>query len=84
MRLMDAAKVLSVLCLGLLSGAVYGACKFEVDEPAVKETKVFVIARGWNTGLSGHVGWNNGRFYLRGRYFTSYAATPSFDHRTPY
>ena len=71
------------MCLSMFAAALHSACKFEVNEASVKETKVFVMARGWNTGLSGHMGWNDGRFYLRGRYFTSYAATPSFDHRTP-
>jgi hypothetical protein len=83
LKLGFAANTALVSCLCFFSAAVHSACKFEVNEPSVKETKVFVIARGWNTGLSGHIGWNDGRFYLRGRYFTSYAATPSFDHRTP-
>lgn len=66
-----------------LSGTAAGACRFEVDEIDVRETRVFVIARGFNTGLSGHFGRNKDQYYLRGRYFSQFAATPSFDIRTP-
>jgi len=58
-------------------------CRYEIDDPKVQETKSFLMGRGFNTGLLGHIGRNGDLYYLRGRYFSSYAATPSFDHTTP-
>ncbi len=63
--------------------AAWGKCKYEVDEPDVQETKVFIIGRGFNTGLSGHMGRSGDMFYLRGRYVSSFAGVPVFDHSTP-
>jgi len=61
----------------------WGDCKYEINEPDVQETKVFIIGRGFNTGLSGHMGRDGDLYYLRGRFVSSYAGVPMFDHSTP-
>lgn len=72
------------LALLLLLPAMASAdCKYDVNEADLRETRMFVFARGFNTGMSGHFGENSERLYLRGRYFSQFAATPSFDSRTP-
>jgi len=88
-RISCSARVASqpaLLLLGLLLGAHGWSaenCRFEVAEPELKESAMIVIGRGFNTGFSGHLGRRGDRYYLRGRYFSSFAATPSFDERTP-
>lgn len=74
---------LAGVLLFVACGAAESACDFELDAAGQRETKMLTVARGMNTGLAAHLGVLQGDYYLKGRFFSQFTATPEFTQDTP-
>jgi len=82
-RLSVAIRLAPALFAFLSAGMAGAACDFELDATDRRETKMLTVARGMNTGLAAHLGVFQGDYYLKGRFFSQFTATPEFTQDHP-